>query len=255
MADSPSVPEGSAPFRVIPNAYSIQSIESFLPSPLRIRARPTFKTFAGWVSYVNGFKRPTTLILGEANTSGGSVEAALDYHGPESPSWSTHSAILQLEMSKAFSAWIQASGRWHTQVELAEFVQDNIQDITSPAAATMLEVVQKLKMTKDIQFDSSVALESGATQFAYAEKVTAKAGDGNLEIPGGFSLGIEVFQHGARYEVPCRFRYRIDERKLKLRYDVINPTIIIDDAFKEVMKQIEEATHIKPHLGKFSSGR
>lgn len=249
------LPQNSMPFRVVPNGYSLTPLEGFLPAPTRIKARPSFTAFAGWAEYVNTFKCEDTMILGEANTSGGSIEAALDYHSAESPSWTTHWAVLTLEMGKGFATWIQNSGKWQDQVGLAEFVQDNIHDINDPPAATMLEVVQKLKMTKDIQFDSSVALESGATQFAYIEKVTAKAGDGNLEIPGGFSLGIEVFRHGQRYEVPCRFRYRIEEKKLRLRYDVINPQVIIDDAFKGVMQQIEEATNIRPYHGKFSSGR
>ena len=71
-------------------------------------------------------------------------------------------------------------------------------------------------------------------------------------LPSEFKLGSEVFHLGSRYEVPCRLRYRIDDKKLSLRYDIINPQLLINDAFNVVLTQVEELTEITAHHGSFS---
>ena len=77
------------------------------------------------------------------------------------------------------------------------------------------------------------------------ENTEAKVGAGKIAVPEQFRLGLVPFVGGARYEVPARFRYRIEDSRLKLgfllqrREDLINA--VIDDLVEAIDKGTDNA--------------
>lgn len=112
-----------------------------------------------------------------------------------------------------------------------------------PTAAEFLELAQNFQATKAVNFASGTRLGNGQNQLVYEETIQARAGErGQLEIPETFTLGIPVFEGDAAYSLIARLRYRIQDGKLVLWYDLDRPHKIIDDAVKQLRVAIEAET-------------
>lgn len=246
------LPEGSLPYAVLPPGYTAKHLEEILPAPRSINASPTMHELPGWLAYVNRFKLDTTWIMAGRTPDGATIQAALDYHGPGKPSWCKHRASLQLKLSNQWRKWMGNSGKWLSQEDMAEFIQDNIRDVSAPPGAEMLEVFQTLLISKGVEFGSSINLDNGQVRFAYNESVAAKTGAPDVVVPTEFSLGIPVFDYGASYAVGCRFRYKLDAKKLLLRFDCAQADRIVEDAIKVACDQIAVSTLIVPVMGLLS---
>lgn len=247
-AERVQMPPNSIPYAVLPPGYSLASLEPYLPAPMAINEHPTFNELLGWVDYVNDFKAPETRIMAARMSHGARFRAFLDYHGLGAPARNKHKATVDLLWSTQWSSWANRAGKWLTQDEMAEWIQDNIQDLAKPSGAEMLEVCQTLRLTKSVEFESSHVLATGQVRFSYLEGVAAKGG-ADVVVPSEFTLGIPVFANAAAYAVPCRFRYKLDAKKLTLRYDVVGADRIVEDSIRGFVDEIAEATGIRPSMG------
>jgi uncharacterized protein YfdQ (DUF2303 family) len=76
------------------------------------------------------------------------------------------------------------------------------------------------------------------------------ASKGKLQVPQVFTIGIPVFEGGARYAVDARLRYRIAEGgKLSLWFDLLRPHKILEDALRELRTVIELRTELQAFSG------
>lgn len=140
----------------------------------------------------------------------------------------------------------QANGKLLAQAEFARFIEDNLPDIVQPAAADMLRIALTLQVKKDAAYASDLRLDNGQTQFRYEETIrgTTKAGD--LLIPDSFTLNIPVFLGGPRLTVTARLRYRIQEQKLVIGYELVRPQHVrlaeVTRVTSEIAKKLEGFT-------------
>lgn len=118
-------------------------------------------------------------------------------------------------------------------------------EVGSPDGATLLEVCRTLEAKKKVDFKSAIRLADGSTQFTYDEDVQGSARQGQLAVPEQFSLGIPVFENGAKYRADVRLRYRIqDGGNLIMWLELIRPHKIIEDAVKQLRADISAQTEL-----------
>ena len=65
---------------------------------------------------------------------------------------------------------------------------------------------------------------------------------GQLAIPQLIKLGIKPFIGGAAYKLEARFRYRITAAKLLMRYELVKPHLIIQDAVNDMVQIMKTET-------------
>lgn len=229
-------------FRIVPDGYKLEDLELFDDNPRRIRQKVLTHTARSFCKYVKEFKTETTVIF--ANKSAQAFEAHLEYHDSveQTASWNGHKVTYTCPIDLRWKTWTGSDGKSMSQVEFARFIENNLPDIVSPSGSDMLTISKALQAKKSVDFKSDQRLSNGDIQFTYNETTTATSGAGSLEVPEEFTLGIPVYEGGQAYEVKARLRYRINEGKLSMWYELIRPERMQEDAFQNVMDEITKAT-------------
>lgn len=231
--------------------------ERWLDAPRRKRAKVSLYEEVSFSDYVNRHKiEGSTHIFGRATESAAGFVAIIDYHGKEQgkPAFGEHCAELKLEMTPEWCRWIAKNGKFMSQQDFAEHIEDNLTDIIEPVPAELLEVAQGLQGMKNVQFKSGRNLRDGAIKLEYVETIelsgTNNRRDATFQVPEKFKLQIVPFVGANGVEIEARLRFRIgNDGSLSFAYILNRPFKVIEDAFNVTREDIEKATGIKVMLG------
>lgn len=223
--------------------HVVTAYAELLARPPHVKARPLFFDIASFVQYVTRYRDGDTAIFVDRATA--TLTAVLDYHQPTEDTlsitvngarWGHHVATFMARPTREWSTWTNHNGKRKSQLEFAEFLEDNLADVASPPGAWIYEIARSLEASKSASFLSGIRLTDGQSQLRYEETITAKAGEkGHLEIPERFVLGLAPFEGAERFEVVARFRYRITDGKLQLWFDLLRPHKVLEAAFDAVV--------------------
>jgi uncharacterized protein YfdQ (DUF2303 family) len=171
----------------------------------------------------------------------------------DSPGWADHRAVLQLQTTPEWSAWMDRNGILGNQVEFAEHIEDRLTDIAEPPGADLLELAQTFEATTAAAFRSAHRLQDGQIQLRYEEQVDAKAGSsGQMQIPAEFSLVLAPFEGTDARPTKARLRYRVSSGQLRIGYILNRPDDILREAFDEVLDALGAHTGLQPYHGTLS---
>ena len=223
------------PFVVIGDDYHLESIEEFLPNPVKVRQIVKINTAQSFINYINRFKNAHTTIF--ANDSDYRFSAVIDYHASQDePGSHCHHALYNCPSSREWQAWQSHDNSKMDQTNFAEFLEERAEDIVSPSGAELLEIALKFNVIRKAVFGSAMRLSTGEYQFTYSEDNQK----GTVELPEQIKLGLSPFHNGEKYEVKAKLYYRLQEGKLVLWYKLVEPERVIEDAFNEVTQTIKE---------------
>lgn len=235
--------DSSVPFIVLPDGYNIHDVSKFMDAPLRTRGVVNVQDAASFQSYFDMFKNDSTVLFSSEKES--NVTAVFDHSTRELPGFGEHKLVMRLKASSEWDAWIKMNGAKMSQITFAEFIEQHIKDIIEPDGATMLEICHGIEATKNVEFKSGVRLDNGQVQLTYNETVQGSVQRGNIPIPQEFVIGVAPFKGGDLYRVVVLFRYRIEAGNLSLRFDIVNPGKVLEDAFKTELEKVEELVAMK----------
>lgn len=226
--------DGSAPVVI----DLLDKAQHLAEHPLRKRGRYIVHTAEALVDYVTRHHVPGTEVWSDAERA--QIHAVIDGHATDVAGHGEHTATLQLRKTEAWKAWEAASGRFGSQVQLAELIEDRAIDIVSPSAAVMLEVAQTFTAARSVDFESSQRLSTGEVSLVYRETTNATAGKkGQLTIPEVFELALAPFEGSPAYKVIARLRYRISEGSLSIGFVLERPKDVLLAAFNDVRADVE----------------
>ena len=239
---SPVVDEKAGVFTVVPKDYKIESLEAYLPRPLRIVQNVTLHDAESLIAYLREFAEiAQTQIFFDAERE--TFTAIIDYHNA-APAWCDHVATFTARRSVEFTTWMNGNRKQMTQIEFARFLEENMPDIVEPNSAELLQVALTFEAKKSVEFSSGVRLNNGQIQFAYDEVVRGTAQKGTIEIPEQFVLGVSIHVNGPAYRIPVRLRWRLQEGKVVFWYEVVRPHRFIEDALKEIRARVVTETAV-----------
>ncbi len=233
-----------------PRTSQFHDTERFLPAPNRTRGLVNVYDVDSFVQYWNQFaEKDVSQIYADFKEESPYVLGVINHPSSEDEAWGDHRIKLNFRQTPEWVSWVKNDRRAMGQVEFAEFVEDNLRDISTPPAADMLEIVKNFQAKSDVSFRSAVRLDNGEVKFETNEAITAKAGVRDLIIPSEFVLGIRPFDTSEAYAVKCRFRYRIRDGALTLSYAMDRRADIVKDVVFGVITNIENATSINVMIG------
>lgn len=242
----PKTPGGphAIPFAVVPDGYHVQSLKDQIPDlpPRRIADVRLFDA-ESFISYVNAFKAPETRIF--ADLQARAIGAILDYHeagATGAARWGQHSVTLQLRLTPEWQRWVSMDRKKVSQLDFAEFIEDNLPDIASPDGSDILQVSRSLEATKTVTFASGVRLDNGQVDLTYKENIdgAARVNQQTVRIPESFVLGLAPFEGTPKYRLVARLRYRIgDGGRLTIGFDLVQPEKVLEDAFEVIVVNVE----------------
>jgi uncharacterized protein YfdQ (DUF2303 family) len=163
------------------------------------------------------------------------IVAVINGNGATGPGFGDFRISIGFRSTPQWTKWKAIDGKLLPQADFAEFVEDNLADIATPDGATMMEIVTYLQATRSTDFRSGVKLSNGAVQLTNNEDIQASVGAGNIAVPDVFEIALSPIFGVQPFKVPARFRYRIEDRKLKLGFKLQR----IEDVMAQIIKDIE----------------
>lgn len=227
---------------------TVEFLERLLPRPTYLAGAVKIHDYASFIAYVTRFRDADSVVFADRQLL--TLTAVLDYHraapaldatyvagDAHRARWGRHVATYTARTTPEWATWNAQNGKKVSQLEFAEFLENNLVDVARPTGAELLEMATRLEASKSAKFAAGVRLADGQTQITYEETITGAAGEKNaLTIPPSFILGIAPFEGADKYALEARFRYRIaDGGKLSLWYDLLRPFRVVDDAFGAVL--------------------
>lgn len=164
--------------------------------------------------------------------------AFLDYHHVNGGRWLNHSAAVTYKESHKFGIWKKNDGLKMTQETFAEFLDENVLDITNPTGADVVAFASCLEAHRTEIFKSSTNLSNGEVKFNWSNE---SSGDSATKFPTDMKIGIPIWTNGEKIEIPVKLFYRVSEGKLMFWYKLRNLENIIDHLWNEDVKFISEA--------------
>lgn len=229
------------PFVVVPDGYSVETLERQLSSPRKARGFAVLSDEESFIYYTNLHKTEQTDLYYTVDKPG--FKVVFNANRPQNPGWGDFGAFYDCPLSPEWITWVDHDGKRMGQEDFARFIEANLPYIVDPENAQMLEIALTLEAKKKVSFVSGLRLSNGSNEFTYEENVDGSAAKGKLKIPEKIALGIRVFQNGEAYRVEANFRYRIGEGgKLQMWYELVRPHLVIQDAVSNVRDKIQAAT-------------
>ena len=231
---------------VIPDNMHVHDLENLHDAPRRIKQDIELIEVKSFTDYVRRFGDKARTVV-KADIRSQRFVAVLDYHETQSvPGWCSHTATYNCPISREWRTWTGRNGKLMAQAEFADFMEANKDAIAphngeGPDSTQMLEVSRNVRATQKVEFKSSINLSNGDTQFEYQQKTdgTTGAAKGKIDVPSEFWLQVPVYEGDDAYAIKARLRYRIKEGMLVMWYELINPDVIAEDAFRHTLETID----------------
>lgn len=235
------------PFVKLRNAAGDERLEYLkerLAAPARMAGTYAFDDVASFLEYWKRYHTDASVCY--ASMEPAQFVAVIDHHGkkPEHTAYEAHRAVHVLTHSKEWETWEGASGnKFESNQAFAEWLENQVPDVVNPAGANMLEIALNFKVTSNAAFGNQANLHNGKVDFTFTDNVqgTAQTAAGKVSIPEQFRIEIPVWQgiEATKYQVDARFRYRLNNGRLIIWYELIRPHKVIETAFKDVLAQVK----------------
>jgi uncharacterized protein YfdQ (DUF2303 family) len=232
---------GEKDYVISQNGEGIVSItdldEMKAKGPRRLSGAVIVRDTASFIAYATRFQTPGTTVFD--SVSKGELLAKLDYHQPTQASFCAHSVTLKLALDSEFAQWHRLTGKPMDQGTFAKFLEEHAEAIVEPMGAEVFEIVKRLRATMKVEWQGDARTNAGMA-LQYKETVEAKAGDrGDLAVPEEFNLGLPVYHGGAPYKIRCLLRYRIEEGKLRIGFDIYRLEALMEIAWGDIVSVVE----------------
>lgn len=228
------------PTLILPGDLRVHTLEHTMAAPLRKTGTITLNDAESFIAVVVDQQSDNTRLFSTINPP--TFTAVFNHHAGAA-GWGDHKAKYNAPLAPEWKAWTSIDGKKLNQVEIAQFIENNLVDVAEPEGATLLEICRTLEAKKKVTFASSIRLSDGNNQFTFSEEVQGSAQQGQLSIPEVFVIGVPVFENGEKWRVDVRLRYRIEEGgRLVMWVELVRPHKVIEEAVKELRARIAEGT-------------
>jgi hypothetical protein len=202
------------------------------------------------------------MVMGEAMLHGGDRQDEERTPAPTAllaiepmPRWARYRAKYSFPASDQWKVWAGKHQKPMDQLELAYFLEENIDDIVSPGTlqpgSKLSAMVKDLGMRLGERLDliktargfsirsnesvnQVVNTSTGEYQVSFDQTHTPNAqADGQpVSVPNGFLIGIPVFEGDAAYQLLARLRHQKRDNKVQWHYDLYRLAFAKRDAFQ-----------------------
>jgi hypothetical protein len=248
-----SQPHGR-PFVVIPPGHEVEVVPEPPLYPDRAVCTVELRDAPSFIDYITSI--PVHPILSRriyAQLTPAAFECVMDDHAavaymsghdPDvdvkaSPAFREFRVKFLVPPSREWELWTKGNKTQMTQVQFAALLEDNLPDIAEPSGADLLEAALDFEASKAGSFRSVQRLADGSTSFEWIDETNAKGGAGRITMPAQMTLSMPVFERGDFYSVTARIRYKLNDGKLALWYELVRPHKVLEEAFMAVWGAIE----------------
>ncbi len=241
-----------------------------------------------FIAWANRHKGETSAIFAEVTDKPG-LTCVADYIGEGAPvispnerdpkaSHMRHRGVYAFPLSREWQTWNKVSGTILTKAELGEFIEANAKDFMQPTPAvlagrpeepweerlhavaqqlrgrfgdyqTLLQLSRQFQVNETANLATSLNPDTGESTIQFLNEHQAPDGS-PVRIPNLFLVAIPVFDNGALYRLPVRFRYRKAGSDLRFTLTLHNPDVAFRDAVDEAVATAASETQLPVFRGR-----
>lgn len=220
--------------------------------PKIVSGNVLLQTAPSLCDYVNRFKNDDTITF--ANIDKNEVVTVIDYHRqpphgvPASvddpkPRLLAHRATFALKFSEQWTVWTRSNDKLMSQVDFADFLEQNGLDVVEPEGADLLEVIKDLQLYSNSSLKSRVR-HGGTTNLSFTKDAELSGSkDGDTEIPSMLKLRIPVYFGEGAVDIRALIRLRANDGEAQFGYKLIRPESIRQAEFQRIVNAIASITN------------
>lgn len=218
-------------------------VREYLPRPSRAAGRRQVSEVVSFLEELD--RRPLTTestLWGDYNT--GTVTAVYNDHGDIAGGWRDDLLTLQLIPDPDWAAWTAMSGKFYSQTEFSDRLEELIHTVISPDQADLEEIVRDLRAHKTAVFESRSDPSVSTQSVTYTEEVRASAGTATrqLEVPRTITLRLRPWEgHIDTYDIDAWFRIDTEGGRLTLAIKLTPVQQLLRKAWADLTAQIVAA--------------
>lgn len=224
------------PHAVVPQGVILENMARLLPNPLRISNSVGFEEPDSFCAYVEEFREAYSRLYGFPDEY--AIAAVFDDNDRVTPRWREHKALLQLKPSAEWGEWINAFKTTFSQMELADFLNDHMEQIAQPDASELVSGVSTINIANNWKC-TSVQHEGGDIAFSYAKENSAQTASG--KIPTRLTLYIAPFRSWHPISMTVYLSYRLNGEKLTFTMRGHQVKELLAASFDNVRTHVQEA--------------
>jgi len=241
-----------------PDAYAIDNITPTNAQPVLmpkvITQLVAVQTAGSLKTYLKRFKNDDSMIFADIDAN--RIVGAIDYHqmpvAPEEAKVAlvetsgarlgVHTATLALPFSKEWDTWIKANEKLMSHVEFANFLEENVLDVTIPDGAELLEICRDLQVTSNKHFEASVRM-GDRVSFTYKKDEDAVT-TSEMDLPIEFTIRIPVYYDERPIMIRCMTRRKIADGDLFLGYKMLRVEQTRQAEFQRIASEVQFDTSL-----------
>ncbi len=229
-------------------------IEPWRTRPERKVGTANVNTLESFIELVERHKTEDSAIFANTDWQHPSLTAVVDYHSSTEAAFGQHRIHYPFPQSEEWKVWTSKHGKPMNQVDFAEFIEDHIQDLTTPDTLEeesferlfsckvgypndLVMLSRGLQVNAEVRVKNAVKLQTGESQIVFEED--HKNADGQpISVPGVFVINIPIFHAGAATRIPVRLRYKLRDGVIAWTFMLHRPDVYITE---EVRRDLERA--------------
>jgi len=149
--------------------------------------------------------------------------------------------ILDMKHTTEFKRWLTADRGRMTQLQLADFLEENLENISEPPAGEMIEMISNLKVKRNATYSSVVDVGTGEQSIAFQENIKGEMQNGSMDFRGKFKITLTPFLGSKPYSIDCNLRFSVDNERLLVFFSMINIEKVKEHAFEAESHKVGEA--------------
>lgn len=236
-------------FVIVPEGHKVEALPA-AQAPKWPSTTVRLRDAASFIRYVSDHKAPNSRIY--ATVDPAQFLAVIDDHLPpmttdeKRANWREFRAEFKVPASREWLLWNGANRKHMSQLGFAEFLQDNLPDVVTPDGATLLEMSLNFEASQAGSFVANQRMQDGSHNLQWRADNNAS---GTVKLPEQIALSIPVFENESPSMLYARLRYRINDGKLAIWYELIRPHKVLESAFQDTWKRIADGTGVPLLLG------
>lgn len=244
-------------------------LDQYLDLPERKKGSRELTTLDSFVDYVTRHaSEPSVVFLDDRTPERTRLVAIFNAHGEGlgEANWEDFGCTYEFPQSPEWAVWSRSREQM-SQESFALLIEDHIRDLIDPAdvpdevkktaidagvklagPGKMLALSKGLAINVDAKFAQRVNNQSGAGQLFFKEEHTDEEGN-QLDVPGGFAIGIPVYKLGKPYCMAVRLRFRIVNKQACWSLTLYDSDLVLETAVAEAAADVAQRTGVPVFRG------
>lgn len=233
------LPEAAAEpvLALVPENFKVEDVERMYPTPRRSKGNTRLNSLTSFIDFAKRHREAnSSYVLCQACFETGQAKFKAVFNPTTlmgTPGWGDWTASYEMENDVAWKRWMGKNGKAMTQVEFAQWIEDNYRDITPvdglPSPADMLQMAIAFESQKDARFASDIRLQDGSKELTFVDKENAETRK-KMALFERFALALPPFINGPTYRLYAKLRYRAKDGQVSFWYELERPDLVVREA-------------------------